>query len=84
MFAPCKKNCDKPRQHVKKQRRHFVGKGPYSQSYDFPSSHIQVWELDHKKDLSTAELEISSTRIVVLGKNSSKSLEEQGDQTSQS
>ena len=31
---------DKHRQHIKKQRRHFAGKGPYSQSYDFPSSHV--------------------------------------------
>ena len=25
-------------------------KGPYSQSYGFPSSHVQMWELDHKED----------------------------------
>ena len=24
-------------------------KGPYSQSYGFSSSHIRIWELDHKK-----------------------------------
>ena len=24
-------------------------KGPFCQSYGFPSSHIQVWELDHKE-----------------------------------
>ena len=27
---------------------HFLDKGPYSQSYDFSSSHVQMWELDHK------------------------------------
>ena len=32
-----------------KQRHHFTGKGPYSQSYCFSSSHTQVWELDIKK-----------------------------------
>ena len=33
MLAPWKKICDKPRQHVKKQRHHLADKGPYSQSY---------------------------------------------------
>ena len=40
---------DKPRQCIKKQRHHFADKGPYSQSYGFSSSHIQMWELDHKE-----------------------------------
>ena len=31
-------------------------KGPYSQRYDFSSSYIWVWELDHKKELNTKEL----------------------------
>ena len=39
---------DKPRQHIKKQRHHFTNKGPYGQSYDFSSSHVWMWELDHK------------------------------------
>ena len=29
-------------------RHHFVYKGPYSQSYDFSSSHVWMEELDHK------------------------------------
>ena len=29
------KSCDQPRQHIKKQRHHFVNKGPSSQDYDF-------------------------------------------------
>ena len=33
---------DKPRQHVKKQRRYFANKGPSSQRYGFPSSHIRM------------------------------------------
>ena len=49
MLAPWKKSYDKPRQHNKKQRHHFVNKGLYSQSYSFSSSHVHVWELDHKK-----------------------------------
>ena len=37
------------RQHIKKQRHHFVNKCPYSQSYAFSCSHVQMWELDHKE-----------------------------------
>ena len=40
---------DKSRQCIKKQRRHFANKGPYSQSYGFSSNHIWIWELDHKE-----------------------------------
>ena len=46
---PWKKSYEKPRQHIKKQRHHFSNKGPYSQSYVFSSSHVQMWELDHKE-----------------------------------
>ena len=42
-------NYDKPRQHIKKQRHHFANKGPYSQSYVFSSSHVCMWDLDHKE-----------------------------------
>ena len=28
---------------------HFANKGPISQSYDFSSSHVWMWELDHKE-----------------------------------
>ena len=31
----------KPRQHIKEQRHSFVNKGPSSQSYGFPSCHVQ-------------------------------------------
>ena len=47
MFAPWKKSYDQTRQHIKKQRHYFADKGPYSQSYGFPNSHVQMWELDH-------------------------------------
>ena len=40
----------KPRQCIKKQRHHLADKGPSSQSYGFSSSHIQMWDLDHKED----------------------------------
>ena len=35
-------------QCIKKQRYHFADKGPYSQSYSFSSSHVWMWEVDHK------------------------------------
>ena len=34
---------------ILKNRHHFTSKDPYSQSYDFSSSHVQLWELDHKE-----------------------------------
>ena len=34
---------------LKKQRYHFANNGPYSQSYGFSSSHVCMWELDHKE-----------------------------------
>ena len=39
----------KSRQCIKKQRHYFANKGPSSQSYGFSSSHVWVWELDHKE-----------------------------------
>ena len=36
------------RQHIKKQRHYFADKGASSQSYGFSSSHVWMWELDHK------------------------------------
>ena len=35
-----KKNYDKPRQHIKKQRHYFANKALYSHSYAFSSSHV--------------------------------------------
>ena len=48
-LVPWKKSCDQPRQHIKKQRHHFAEKGLSSQSYGFSSSHVWLWELDHKE-----------------------------------
>ena len=50
MLALWKENYDKPRQHIKNQRHYFANKGLYSQSYGFSSSHVQMWELEHKED----------------------------------
>ena len=44
-----KKSYDEPRQHIKKQRYYFPDKGLYSQRYGFSSSHVWIWELDHKE-----------------------------------
>jgi len=48
-LAPWKKSCVKPRQHIKKQRYYFTDKSLSSQSYGFSSSHVWMWELDHKE-----------------------------------
>ena len=48
-LAAWKKNCDQPRQHIKKQRHYFANKGPSSQGYGFSSSHVWMWELDYKE-----------------------------------
>ena len=37
------------RKHIKKQRHYFANKGPSSQNYGFSSSHVWMWELDHKE-----------------------------------
>ena len=36
-------------QHIKKQRHYFANKGLSSQSYDFSSSHVWMWELNYKE-----------------------------------
>ena len=71
---------DKPKQHIKKQQQHFTSKGPYSQSYGFSSSCVQMWELDHKEGWA---LKNWWFQTVVL-EDSWESLGQQGDQTSQS
>ena len=40
---------DEPRQWIKKQRHCLAKTGPYSQSCYFSSSHVWMWELDHKE-----------------------------------
>ena len=49
MLAPWSKSYDQTRQHIKKQRHYFDDKGLSSQSYGFSSSHVWMWELDHKE-----------------------------------
>ena len=49
MPATWKKSYDKPRDHIKNTRHHFANKGLYSQSYGLSSSHVWMWELNHRK-----------------------------------
>ena len=43
------KSYDKPRKHIKKQRRYFANKSASSQSYGFSSSQVWMWQLNHKE-----------------------------------
>ena len=44
-----KKSYDQTRQHIKKQRHHFVNKSLSSQGYGFSNGHVWMWELDYKE-----------------------------------
>ena len=48
-FAPWKKSCVQPRQHIKKQRHYFADKILSNQSYGFSTSHMWMWKLDYKE-----------------------------------
>ena len=58
MFAFGKERCDKPRQCIRKQRHHFVEKGPYSQPLIFigrtvaEAEALILWPPDSKSRLS--------------------------------
>ena len=43
-----KKSYNKYRQHIKKQKYYFANKNLHSQIYGFSSSHVWMWQLDHK------------------------------------
>jgi len=81
-LAPWKKNCDQPREHIKKQRHYFANKGPSSESYDFSSSHVWMWQLDYKQ--SWAPKNWFFWTVVLEKTLESLSLGLQGDPTSQS
>ena len=46
---PWKESYDQSRQHIRKRTHYFANKGLSSQSCDFSSSQIQMWELDYKE-----------------------------------
>ena len=66
---------------LKKQRHHFANKGICSQSCGLSSSHVWIWELDHKEGWM---LKNWCFWTVVLEKTLESPLGEQGDQTHQS
>ena len=78
MLSSWEKSDDKRRQCIKKQRHHSADTGPYSQSYGFSSSHVQIWELDHKEGWKKLILSNCGAE-----EDSWESLGQQGDQTSQ-
>ena len=57
MYAPRKNSYNQPRQLIKKQsflaklikKHYFANKGLSSHGYGFSSSHVWMWELDHKE-----------------------------------
>ena len=70
--APWKKSYDKPRLCIEKQRHHFANKDSSHQSYGFSSSHVWMWELDHKKGWT---LKIWHFQTVVLEKTLERPLD---------
>ena len=70
--------CQKPRQPIKKQRHHFADKGLSSQSYGVSSSHVWMWELDHKESWVPKNLNCG------VGEDPWESLGLQGDPINQS
>ena len=73
-------NYDQTRQHIKKQRQYFANKSPSNQSYGFSSSHVWMWELDHKEGWAPKNW---CFQTVVLEKTLKGPLDP-SDQTSQS
>ena len=67
-----------PRQRIK--GRDITLPRKYSQSYSFSSSHVQMWELDHKEGWALKNWCWNCG----AGEDSWESLGQQGDQTSQS
>ena len=71
MLAPWKKNYDKPRQCIKKQRHHFADKGLYSQSYGFSRMYgCESWTIKKAEWQRTDAFELWS------GEDSWESLEQ--------
>ena len=80
MLTPWKESFEQPRLHIKKQRHYFVHKGPSSQGYGFPSSHVWMWELDYKESWVPKNWCFWTVAL----EKTLESLGLQGDQTSQS
>ena len=48
-LTPCKNGYDQPRNCIIMQRHYFVNKDLSSQSYAFSTSHVWMWQLNHKE-----------------------------------
>ena len=70
MLTRWKESYNKPR----RQRHHFANKGLYSQSYGLSSSHVGMWEADHKEGWTPKNW---CFRIVVLEKTLESPLDSQ-------
>ena len=75
MLATWKESYDKPRQHNKEQQHYFADKYPKNQSYGFSSSHVLMWELDHREGWAP---ENWCFQIVVLEKTLERPLDSKG------
>ena len=64
--------------------RDFADKGPSSQSYGFSSSHVQMWELDHKgwalKDWCFSTVVLEKTLESPMDSKDIKSVSPKGNQ----
>ena len=85
--APCKESWDKPRHGIKKQRHHFANKGPHSQSYGFPSSHVWMWESRTIKEAECWRIDVFELwcwrrllRVPLTARRSSQSILKDGIQ----
>ena len=68
MFTPWKKNNGKPRQCIQKQRHYFADRGLCSHGCGFSSSHVWMWELDHKESWALKNWCFQSVGLVkILG-----------------
>ena len=77
------KSYDKPRQCGKNQSHHLADKGLYSQSYCYSSSHVWLWELDHKEgwvrknwcsQIVVLEKTLESLRVLWTARRSNQSI----------
>ena len=76
--SPWKESYGQTRQHIRKQRHYFAGKGLPSQSSGFSSSHVWMWKLDYKESWVMKNWYF----LTVVLENSWESLGLQEDQTS--
>ena len=74
MLASWKKSCDQPRQYIRNQRHYFANKGPFSQSWFFQSSCVDV-RVGLQRKLSAFELcSIKFLRVPAIARKSNQSI----------